>query len=257
MTRAGGRCESWNLFRSRSYLMVKSRINYSNSYEFSTHSGRAVPLIVFYLWLSFALCTALVIGSVHYLYLIFGVDYGDIAFEEFVMLIVYGVILAACLAVERWWKQRRAGNSEQLQQAWFLREVSYFGAIAFVASVCWLILGAGMYGSPVSGVFYGPTHFRASGGSTVILFAFIFGPMSVLPWTSLERHKPRWGAIGMLLTAVLLLIWVWCCIGTMHVLFVPFSAQFLLGLILMLHSSRVGADQGGNATERPDEILRE
>ena len=73
-----------------------------------------------------------------------------------------------------------------------LRFVVGMGIITFVGGVLWIFVGAGIYGSPLSGLFSSSDNPDANWG-TWILCVVVAGPLAVLPCALLERQRRHWG----------------------------------------------------------------
>jgi hypothetical protein len=77
------------------------------------------------------------------------------------------------------------------------------GAITFIWGGLWLVGGAGIFGSPVAGVFDKPKTLFANTFKFWILWTVVVGPMTLLPCALLERFFPRVGAVAMIIAAII------------------------------------------------------
>lgn len=80
----------------------------------------------------------------------------------------------------------------------------YFGlgVVTFLGGILWLIGGAGIFGSPVSGAFgVDALTGYANYWAFWMLWAVVAGPIAFLPCMILEWRRPRWGALALIVAA--------------------------------------------------------
>jgi hypothetical protein len=105
-----------------------------------------------------------------------------------------GFLAGAVIVLVRWAVGARGRDAYNR----LLDIVTCLGVITFIGGVLWMFAGAGIYGSPLAGLFtrWEPLRFWT-------FLPVVVGSLTLLPCALLERRWPHAGAIALAATAVL------------------------------------------------------